>query len=254
MRVLYQFPLSHYCEKARWLLDHKELDYVAHNLIPGFHRAFAQLKTGQNLLPILKDDHRWIAASTKIALYLDDTYPEHALLRRDEQLRQQTLKIDSLADELGVHVRRWALAHTLAQGDHALEIMMGEQGYLRQFEKISKPFLKTLVKKNYKLEEELVSQSKGRMDELINELNHYLIENQARYMVGDRLSLADISVCSMLAPLLEIKGTPWEREEDGEVSPDWSNYQKYLLDLPLGQYVLRIYQTERNARVDWRGI
>ncbi len=33
MRVLYQFPLSHYCEKARWLLDHKELDYVAHNLI-----------------------------------------------------------------------------------------------------------------------------------------------------------------------------------------------------------------------------
>ncbi|MFI8040709.1 glutathione S-transferase family protein, partial [Acinetobacter baumannii] len=81
-----------------------------------------------------------------------------------------------------------------AQGDHALEIMMGEQGYLRQFEKISKPFLKTLVKKNYKLEEELVSQSKGCMDELINELNHYLIENQARYMVGDRLSLADISV------------------------------------------------------------
>ena len=71
---------------------------------------------------------------------------------------------------------------------------MGEQGYLRQFEKISKPFLKTLVKKNYKLEEELVSQSKGRMDELINELNHYLIENQARYMVSDRLSLADISV------------------------------------------------------------
>ncbi|TDI22102.1 glutathione S-transferase, partial [Acinetobacter baumannii] len=52
----------------------------------------------------------------------------------------------------------------------------------------------------------------------------------------------------------EIKSTPWEREEDGEVSPDWSNYQIYLLDLPIGQYVLRIYQTERNARVDWRGI
>ena len=55
MRTLYQFPLSHYCEKARWLLDHKELDFVAQNLIPGVHRAFAQLKTGQNKLPILKD-------------------------------------------------------------------------------------------------------------------------------------------------------------------------------------------------------
>ncbi|NEU33513.1 glutathione S-transferase, partial [bacterium LRH843] len=25
-------------------------------------------------------------------------------------------------------------------------------------------------------------------------------------------------------------------------------------NLPLGQYVLRVYQTERNARVDWRGV
>jgi len=92
------------------------------------------------------------------------------------------------------------------------------------------------------------------MNALINELNNCLIENQARYMVGDRLSLADISVCSMLAPLLEIKGTPWEREEAEGVSEEWNNYQQNLLDLPLGQYVLRIYQTERNARVDWRGI
>ena len=73
MRTLYQFPLSHFCEKARWMLDHKELYYVAHNLIPGVHRAFARLKTGQNRLPILRDQDRWIADSTQIALYLDDT-------------------------------------------------------------------------------------------------------------------------------------------------------------------------------------
>ena len=44
------------------------------------------------------------------------------------------------------------------------------------------------------------------------------------------------------------------REEAEGVSEEWNNYQQNLLDLPLGQYVLRIYQTERNARVDWRGI
>ena len=254
MRVLYQFPLSHYCEKARWLLDHKELDYVAHNLIPGFHRAFAQLKTGQNLLPILKDGNNWVAESTKIALYLDDTYPEHSLLRRDEQQRIQALQIDALSDELGVHVRRWSLAHTLEHGDHALEIMLGEQGYLRQFEKISKPILKTLVKKGYKLDAEQIAQSKQRIDELVQVLNQRLIENQARYMVGDRLGLADIAVCSMLAPLLEVKGTPWERETLDDASVELQDCQQRLLDLPLGQYVLRIYQTERNARIDWRGI
>ncbi len=61
------FLLSHFCEKARWLLDHKELYYEAQNLIPGVHRAFAQLKTGQNKLPILRDQERWIADSTQIA-------------------------------------------------------------------------------------------------------------------------------------------------------------------------------------------
>jgi len=96
MRILYQFPLSHYCEKARWLLDHKQLDFVAQNLIPGVHRAFAQLKTGQNKLPILRDNEHWVADSTQIALYLDQTYPEHALLRADPHLREAALKVMKL--------------------------------------------------------------------------------------------------------------------------------------------------------------
>ncbi len=34
-----------------------------------------------------------------------------------------------------------------------------------------------------------------------------LIANHGRYFVGDRLGLADIAVCSMLAPALENEGT-----------------------------------------------
>ena len=95
MRILYQFPLSHFCEKARWLLDHKELDYNAQNLIPGVHRAFAKLKTGQNKLPILRDQDQWIADSTQIALYLDEVYPEHTLLRPDPTQRNEALRLTS---------------------------------------------------------------------------------------------------------------------------------------------------------------
>lgn len=254
MRILYQFPLSHYCEKARWLLDHKELDFVAQNLIPGVHRAFAQLKTGQNKLPILKDSERWIADSTEIALYLDDTYPEHALLRLDPHLRQQALEINTLSNELGAHVRRWGLAQALSTSDEPLEIMLGEKGYLRQFEKISKPILKTLVSKSYQLDIEKVSESKSKMDEMIQQLNAKLIENHCRYLVGDRLGLADIAVCSMLAPLLYLNGTPWEVESELHVSDEIKQYKERLLNLPIGQYVQRIYNSERNARVDWRGI
>ena len=256
MRVLYQFPLSHYCEKARWLLDHKELDYIANNLIPGFHRAFTYLKSSQYLLPMLRDDKFWVADSTQIALHLDANYPEHALLRREPDLRQQALEIDKLAGKLGVHVRRWSLARSLSVGDHSLEIMMGEQGYLRQFEKFSKPILKTLVSTGYQLNPAKVARSKIRMSELIEDLNQRLMTNQGQYLVGDRLGLADIAVCAMLSPLLNIKGTPWELEHDesNQFTGEFKDYQDYLLSLPLGRYAQRIYATERNARVDWRGL
>lgn len=254
MRILYQFPLSHFCEKARWLLDHKELDYVAHNLIPGVHRAFAQLKTGQNRLPILKDQDHWISDSTEIALYLDDVYPEHSLLRSDIQQRDLALEINALANELGRHVRRWVLAHSLAKSEESLEILIGEKGYLRQFEKYSKPIIKAMLSKGYQLNEDKVADSKQRIDALVGELNQRLIENHGRYFVGQRLGLADIAVCSMLAPLLEISGTPWEKEYEDLLSDEFKQYKEILKNLPLGQYVLRIYQTERNARVDWRGI
>ncbi|MEZ2902156.1 glutathione S-transferase family protein [Acinetobacter terrestris] len=254
MRTLYQFPLSHFCEKARWLLDHKELEYVAHNLIPGVHRAFAQLKTGQNRLPILRDQDRWIADSTEIALYLDEVYPEHSLLRADLQQRELALEINQQATELGMHVRRWGLAHTLSQSEESLDILIGEKGYLRQFEKYSKPIIKALLSKGYQLNADKVAESKQRMDALIELLNQRLIENHGRYFVGERLGLADIAVCSMLAPLLEIPGTPWEKEHGEVLSEEFKKYKETLTELPIGQYVLRIYQTERNARVDWRGV
>ncbi len=254
MRTLYQFPLSHFCEKARWMLDHKELSYVAHNLIPGVHRAFAQLKTGQNKLPILKDQEQWVAGSTQIALYLDDVYPEHRLLSSDPELRQKALEVDALANELGRHVRRWVLAHALQGNDESLEILIGEKGYLRQFEKYTKPLLRKLVSKGYQLESEKVEQSKQHLDHMIEQLNQLLIANHGRYLVGQRLGLADIAVCAMLAPILAVPGTPWETEHAEQFSPALLDYRNSLTDLPLGQYVLRIYQTERHARVDWRGI
>ncbi|WP_122898623.1 glutathione S-transferase [Acinetobacter sp. B51(2017)] len=254
MRTLYQFPLSHFCEKARWLLDHKELDYVAQNLIPGVHRAFTQLKTGQNKLPVLKDVEQWIAGSTQIALYLDEHYPEHRFLSRDINLRAQALEIDTQANEMGHHVRRWVLAHALQGSDESVDILIGEKGYLRQFDKYTKPLLKKMVFKGYQLQSDKVAESKAELDQMIPMFNEILIANHGRYLLGSRLGLADIAVCSMLAPILALPGTPWETEHPDAFSTEFLQYREYLSELPLGQYVARIYANERRARVDWRGV
>ena len=106
----------------------------------------------------------------------------------------------------------------------------------------------------YKIDSEKVQIAKTRMEEILADLNAILIENNGRYLVGDRLGLADIAVCSMLAPLLEIAGNPWEREKQLAVSEQYHQFKLAILDLPLGQYVKRIYENERRARVDWRGM
>ena len=80
-------------------------------------------------------------------------------VRRDEQLRDQALQIDKLAKWAGYPCTP-LVTGTQGFSDHPFEIMMGEQGYLRQFEKISKPILESMVSTNYKLNPEKVAKSK----------------------------------------------------------------------------------------------
>ena len=66
-RILYQFPISHYCEKSRWQLDHKGLPYVTRNLLPGPHRLRTPLMANIDTLPVLRDGKRTVGDSTRIA-------------------------------------------------------------------------------------------------------------------------------------------------------------------------------------------
>jgi glutathione S-transferase len=54
-RVLYQFPISHYCEKIRWAMDYKGLDYTLKNLVPGLHLRTTKKIAPKTYLPILMD-------------------------------------------------------------------------------------------------------------------------------------------------------------------------------------------------------
>lgn len=254
MRILYQFPLSHFCEKARWLLDHKELDYSAQNLTPGVHRVKIYYRTSQSHLPVLKDGAEWIADSTQIALYLDNQYPELTLIRKEADLRDKILEIDELSQKLGRHVRRWLFSYLLSdENNNVLDILIGEHGLLRDFEKYSVPALKFAIKKMHRIDENTVLQSKQKIEQIMLQMNQILIENGGRYLVGERLTLADIAVCSMAAPLLMVAGTPWEMNI-AKMPIEVRTFHSYITQLPIGQYIQRIYETERNARIDWRGV
>lgn len=70
-RKLYQFSISHYCEKTRWNLDAKGLDYEIVELLPLWHRIILWRIGGGTTVPVLQDGDKVIADSTRIANYLD---------------------------------------------------------------------------------------------------------------------------------------------------------------------------------------
>lgn len=258
MRTLYQFPLSPYCEKVRWILDFKELHYVAQNLTPALHRAFAQRKTKQNYLPILHDEGgAWVADSHQIALYLDDIYPEHRIIRPQRHLYDEILTLSCLADELGSVVRHWCLGSLVAKDAQHLNIMLGERGYLRQFEKITRPLLHKVMSRSFQLNNATkLQQSKQKMQQLISQFNEK-IEQQGEFMVGGRLSLADMTLASMLAPILQLDETPWQQDgdrKDKDYSGEFCDYQAEIQQMAISQYVENLYKNHRHALVDWCGV
>lgn len=256
MRTLYQFPLSHYCEKARWLLDHKGLDYVAKNLVPGLHRPLVGWKTSKSTLPMLHDGKVWIADSTEIALYLDGQYPECPLLRREPEFRSAAIALDRLANELGIYVRRWMYIYLIDQ-PQTMDVMLGEGRVMNLLRPMIAPAFKQGVRRLYGIRDDKAAAAKQKIDDLLAQIEAQLLANgadaDAGYLVSDQMGLADIAVCSLAAPLLGPAGTPWQPYDESDVPEPIAQFRQALFERPIGQYIWRIYQTERNARVDWHG-
>jgi len=75
------------------------------------------------------------------------------------------------------------------------------------------------------------------------------------FLLGDQLSLADIALASMLAPLLLPEGSPWHSIAAPATPPDqdWVAVQQSVAQRPLGQFVYALYAGHRHSRHNWRG-
>ncbi|HHH44182.1 MAG TPA: glutathione S-transferase family protein [Gammaproteobacteria bacterium] len=206
MLSLYQFPISHYCEKVRWALDHKQLDYRGVNFLPGFHVTKAKKLSGRTSVPILVHDDRVIRNSSDIITYLDTTFPEHPLTPADEPQKQEALEWERFADrEVGPYVRR-VCYHTLLEYP-ALVIPFFTLGGPWYGPWLLRPLFPALSKKMRKLMNINAASAQQGQEHLVQVLDKVHEHLQGKtYFVGDRFSRADLAVASLLAPLCRPAG------------------------------------------------
>jgi glutathione S-transferase len=105
---LYKLHWSHYVEKVRWALDFKRLPWRGIDIVAFTKKEMRRFNCAQTV-PLIHDTATGVAISdsSPIIRYLDETYPEHALLPDDlterEAVWQWMLQLDST---LGLHARR----------------------------------------------------------------------------------------------------------------------------------------------------
>ncbi|MCH8544883.1 MAG: glutathione S-transferase [Alcanivorax sp.] len=262
-RTLYQFPLSHFAEKSRWLLDAKGLDYAIRNLYPGLHRFFLWPRTRVCTIPALNDNGHWTGDSTAIALYLDDAYPEAPqLLAATPQLRATQLAINMLAERIGEKVRQLVMSHLI---DTPIPVAMYFQDApVSAFRRrMAEATFRTAVKTLYKAHPRHLPATREALDTLLDTADGLALARCGDFIAGDHLSLADIALCSMLGPILLPPDTPWSVPDSlhapdaqhaaAHISPDLLAVQQALRERPVGQYALHIYTHHRHAAGNWRG-
>jgi glutathione S-transferase len=194
---LLQIPFSHNSIKVRRVLALKGLDYDRENVNPAIRRGLKQI-SGQELTPVLVDDDNVIADSTAIALYIDEAYPDPPLLPEDPDLRARCLLLEDWADAAFMALSRRVAYWTLLGANAPLgDLFFPKSPWLVR--RLFGPYGAFLLRRRFGL-----SKEQAESDEAEARHASRLAVDELRghdFLCGDRISLADIALAAMSAPL-----------------------------------------------------
>jgi glutathione S-transferase len=188
--LLLQFSTSHYCRKARLALGYKKIDYQVENLTPGIHALKLKPLTGLTTIPVLlpqqENQPEVIADSSNIFQYLESYCPEPPLSLNDPQQQTQALLLEDWLDESIGTATRFVYYDYRAGAGKQIDPSLFSQLVIQ------------VVRRQYNINSAAVKLARQRLEVAFKVLKSW--ENQA-YLVGDRLSFADLTAAALLSPL-----------------------------------------------------
>jgi glutathione S-transferase len=199
MLELYQFELSHYCEKVRLILDYKELDYRKIEVTPGIGQIDLFRLSGQRQVPVLKDGNQIIADSTAIAKYLEHHYPERPILPQEPKQRGLCLLIEEWADQsIGLN-GRIALLNAISQ-DSSFRAALLPTTFPEPIKSLVSAVPSEILKvlgTGVGLTSDAVKTAHDALRQDLEALCYMLLGAENSYLVADHPTLADFAVAGM---------------------------------------------------------
>lgn len=249
-RTLYQFPISHFCEKTRWNLDAKGLSYRLENVVPGAHGRLMKRLSGVRTVPVLVDRGKAIGDSTAIALHLDEAYPDRPLVPKDPAKRERVLEIEDFFDKrVGTSVRQWVYGQLMRAkpGTAARALFMAYPRPVRIVGRVAAPVLEALLRRLYRINREGMERAVSFILAGADRIEAETGKDPSRYLVGDSLSIADIAAASMLGPVLAPHESPYSGTPVA-LPKAVAELREELRARPAGQWVAARYRHDRGGR------
>jgi len=200
--ILYEFPVSHYCEKARWALDFKGVPYRRRTLLPGLHVKRLKSRLPDSTVPVLETQGELIQGSDQIIDYLDQQFPDKPLTPDDPTHKQQALEWEEFAAKKIADPLRCFYYHYLLDHPSILLPQFCANGpwYGPALMKLGYRQLARRMRVAYQINPRTAQVAMHVVDKAIKTLESHLADRA--FMVGDQFSRADLSVCALMSPLV----------------------------------------------------
>ncbi len=232
---LYQFPISHFCEKIRWTLEFKHIDYEVKNLLPGLHGLTTKKLAPETSVPILTHDDKAIQGSSEIISYLDDTFPEQSLTPQEPKAKGEALKWEEYIDnEIGNNIRLCCY-HILLEHPDIVIPFFTHNGpwYGKPLLTIMFPKLKVSMMQLMEINDVSAKKAKEDLRIAIDKLYSHYQEHE--FLAGNQFSRADLTAASLLALFCmpEKYGLNWPDkfpDKMDELIAEFSGKTRWVLD------------------------
>ncbi len=205
--LLLQFSTSHYCRKARLALGYKKISYQVSNLTPGLHILKLKPLTGLTTLPVLLPQEtgqpKAIADSTNIFKFLESYCPKPTLFLPDPAQQTEANMLEDWLDESIGTATRFVYYHFRARAGKAIDPTLFSQ------------LLIQVVQKQYGITDATAELATQRIEIALTQLSRRW--QKSNYLVGETLSIADLTAAALLSPLALIptyhQQYPWLFEQ-----------------------------------------
>lgn len=243
MLRLLTFTISHFSEKARWTLDLSGLTYAEKHLLPGPHMLVTRRLGRRTSVPILQHGERAVQGSGAILDYVQ-TELGASRLAPEPAHAAECSRLEALADKaFGLGVQQILYATLLREKEIVIDLWT-QRGpfYGRPFYALAYPAIAAAVRRMYRINPENVQRAKDRFGSAMDETDRAL--RGKPYLLGERLTRADITVAALLAPMCR---PPEHLLRWPEIPEHTLAFVREFEDRPTYQHVLKLYRDHRRS-------